>query len=131
MLKKNIGKIKVSLATVIIVICSVATAVAVYWIQTEPIEGAASVVAANNFSATGNLTKNNPGMEKNVWYLIYEKPGQAAISTKLLFSVDSICKLLTTEEICKTSKLTSGKRVRVIGNFVGRAVQVQRLTAVK
>jgi len=45
-----------------------------------------------NFSRTGNLVINNPGLESDVWYLIYEIPGNPAIPAKLSFNEKSVCK---------------------------------------
>lgn len=44
-----------------------------------------------DFSRTGNLVLNNPGLESGVWYLIYESPGSPANSVKLSFEEESVC----------------------------------------
>jgi hypothetical protein len=41
------------------------------------------------FSKTGFFVMNNPGMQKDVPYLIYEEPGKPAISAKLKFDEKS------------------------------------------
>lgn len=64
-----------------------------------------------NFSRTGNLVINNPGLEENVWYLIYETPGSPAATTKLSFDDKSVCK--TQDESCLS--LVVGDRVSVKG----------------
>jgi hypothetical protein len=45
-----------------------------------------------NFSRTGNLVINNPGLEEDTWYLIYENPGSPAKNIKLSFDNKSFCK---------------------------------------
>lgn len=134
MTRKKISSIKVSLTAVILIILSVATMIASYWMLTEDPNNyihANSVVISRHFSETGNLVKNNPGMEKNTWYLLYDKPGGPASSIKLSFSQNSLCELSIKEEVCQISKLRLGERVKIIGNLKGGAVNVQSLTIVK
>jgi hypothetical protein len=45
-----------------------------------------------NFSRVGNLVINNPGLEENTWYLVYENPGSPASNVKLSFDNKSVCK---------------------------------------
>jgi len=128
--KISLAKEKVSLAIVIIVILSVAAAVAVWWSQTE--EPFVETISANNlqsvgFSHTGNLVKNNPSMEKGVWYLLYEEPGKAALTAKLAFSGSSLCTITGKESICNISRLGVGNRVTVDGRLNNGTVQVRKL----
>jgi hypothetical protein len=44
-----------------------------------------------DFEASGRLLRNNPGMKENPWYLVYELPGQPALSKELIFNKDSLC----------------------------------------
>lgn len=64
-----------------------------------------------NFSRAGNLTINNPGMEENVWYLIYESPGSPANTAKLVFDDKSVCK----NESNSCLDLITGRRINVKG----------------
>jgi len=36
-----------------------------------------------NFSETGNIVINNPGLEPDAWYLVYEEEGSPAVTAKL------------------------------------------------
>jgi hypothetical protein len=45
-----------------------------------------------NFSRTGNLVMNNPGLESDAWYLSYENPGSPANVAKLSFDSKSSCR---------------------------------------
>jgi len=54
----SLGEIKISFATVIIIICLVATAVAVYWIQTEEISPMPQAVIKSNMTADWLVYKN-------------------------------------------------------------------------
>lgn len=62
----------------------------------------------NNFVKTGNLVKDNPGMEAGAWYLVYDMPGSPAVNKKLSFNEKSIC-----FESC--SELIQGERVIIKG----------------
>lgn len=69
-----------------------------------------------NFTATGNLVKNNPGLKPDVWYLIYEKPGAPALRVELKFNnVD-------------TTSFSQGERVSIEGMLQGSVVTVSRIT---
>lgn len=65
-----------------------------------------------NFTKEGNLTG-----EINNWSLVYEEPGKPALTKKLRFDNLSKCFIGCEEEICDSSKLTLGERVRVSGDF--------------
>lgn len=78
-----------------------------------------------NFEETGNLAINNPGQEKDAWYLIYEQPGSAALSTKLSFTADSQCFRQSTKIVCD---FEAGERAEVEGNRTGDTVTVSRLS---
>jgi len=135
--KRKLSQIKVSLTLVVLIILSVASAVAVYWLQTEDPSVYASTFIINagavetNFSQTGNLARNNPGMEKNTWYLLYEEPGQPAISAKLIFSDTSACQLSAKEVKCQSAKLYIGQKVTVFGKFNSGNVAVDKITPAK
>lgn len=72
------------------------------------------------FSKTGVFVMNNPGMEKDVPFLIYEEPGKPAISAKLKFDEKSICSSGSGTLPCMAMSMTfdlafGGKRVLVEG----------------
>jgi hypothetical protein len=66
-----------------------------------------------NFVKTGNVVINNPGMEEDVWYLIYEEPGNPAKSVKLFFKEDP--------------SIDVGDRITIEGIFDGEKVVVKRI----
>lgn len=77
-----------------------------------------------SFDHTGNLVFNNPGMENDVWYLVYEAPGEPALSMKLQFDEQSVC----SEGVCNPETLKAGQSVRVVGEVLGTStVQVLQL----
>ncbi|MDD5098229.1 MAG: hypothetical protein PHD31_00680 [Candidatus Pacebacteria bacterium] len=67
-----------------------------------------SSIEENNFIKTGNLVKDNPGLEPGVWYLVYEMPGSPAINKKLSFDDKSIC-------FDSCSELIQGEKVIIKG----------------
>jgi uncharacterized protein YxeA len=79
------------------------------------------------FDQIGNLVRNNPGMEEDIWYLVYEQPGQPALTTSLIFTSSSICAEENENIICDTEKLTQGNRVRILGEEKEEGVEVIRL----
>jgi len=78
---------------------------------------------AVNFSRTGNLVIDNPGMEPGVWYLIYEDPGSPANSAKLSFDSKSVCR--NQDNSCLD--LVVGERVSVKGIKGGDTVAVREM----
>ena len=62
----------------------------------------------NNFVKTGNLVKDNPGLEAGSWYLVYDIPGSPAVNKKLVLDEKSVC-----FESC--SELIQGEKVVVKG----------------
>lgn len=76
-----------------------------------------------NFSKTGNLVINNPGMESGVWYLIYEVPGSPASTAKLSFDAKSVCK----NQSNSCLDLIVGERVSIKGIEEGERVAVREI----
>lgn len=76
------------------------------------------------FSAMGNLVKNNPGMKPGVWYLVHEKPGSPAVATELSFGDKSLCTVNGKVSACPAASLAQGARVTVDGIEDGAAVNV-------
>lgn len=80
----------------------------------------ASSTTAITFSKTGVFVMNNPGMEKDIPYLIYEEPGKPAVQAKLKFDGSSVCVSSSGTLPCLASNISfdiifSGKRVLVEG----------------
>jgi len=110
----------------------------VYWIyqsisatkESGDIEQINPPLEVENFDEQGNLVQNNPGMQPDKWYLIYEKPGQMALNKKLEFTSSSVCFQNTESYICDEEKLQIGARVHIIGEMVEEdIVRVIRLEA--
>jgi hypothetical protein len=78
-----------------------------------------------NFTETGNILNWDSQTESYTedWTLLYEKPGNPAISVKLVFDENSLCD----GEVCDTSKLNNGDRAKVEGNRSGDEVTVINL----
>ncbi|MBD3282182.1 MAG: hypothetical protein GF387_01070 [Candidatus Portnoybacteria bacterium] len=79
------------------------------------------------FDQTGNLARNNPGMEEDTWYLIYEQPGQPALTDPLVFTSSSICAKGNENTTCDPEELTQGDRVRILGEETEQGIKVIRL----
>jgi hypothetical protein len=69
----------------------------------------------NDFSETGNLTFKGEegGIER--WALVYEKPGQPALSVDLFFTQDSFCDFGSGAEPCLEPQFEQGQRAEVQG----------------
>jgi len=90
--------------------------------------GSETVQNLSNFSETGYLVINNPGLDKNTWYLSYEKIGQPVIVIKLVFSKNSVCKEKTGKEgECQPSNFAVGTKAKVEGDKTLGFVTVNRL----
>jgi len=84
-----------------------------------------------NFSETGNLVKDNPGLKPGVWYLVYEKPGSPALSTEIKFSEDSVCKIGTISQPCQQIALGNGDRAVTVGWVVDGVLIVKSMVVQK
>jgi len=78
---------------------------------------------AVNFSRTGNLVIDNPGLEPGIWYLVYEAPGSPANSAKLSFDSKSVCR----NQNNSCLDLVVGEKVSVKGIKDGDAVTVREM----
>lgn len=67
------------------------------------------------FEAVGNLVRNNPGMDPDVWYLVYEEPGAPGLAAKLQFTQTSICSHGIESDTCSPDTFEQGQRVHVSG----------------
>jgi len=68
-----------------------------------------------NFNQTGHLIKDNPGLEAGVWYLVYEKPGAPALTVKLSFNNQSVCKYQNNIGVCPDVLLPSSALTNITG----------------
>lgn len=82
-----------------------------------------------NFSETGNLLNWDSQTETYTenWTLLYEKPGNPAISVDLVFNEASFCDLGEEKKLCDKSKLNNGDRAQVEGNKNNKEVMVINL----
>lgn len=92
-------------------------------------EAAVCPVESADFSKTGILARNNPGLEKDVWYLIYEGPGKPAQNTALKLADCSACTVAGADIPCEELSLSNGTRVTVTGVSQGTSVLVRTLAA--
>jgi hypothetical protein len=62
------------------------------------------------------------------WTLLYEKPGNPAISVKLVFTKSSLCDLGKGKMVCDKNKLNNGDQAKIEGNRKNQEVTVINLT---
>jgi len=84
--------------------------------------------SAENFSQIGNIVKNNPGLKKDTWYLIYEQPGSPALTIELIFDEESKCIIGEEIKSCSSVTLENGERVKIEGIEKEERVLVKTLT---
>lgn len=82
-----------------------------------------------NFSQAGNILNWDSQTESytDEWTFLYEKPGNPAISLKLVFSQSSLCNIGEGEKVCDKGELNNGDRVELEGSRVGDKVTVIKL----
>ncbi|MFH1566122.1 MAG: hypothetical protein ABIB98_02920 [bacterium] len=83
-----------------------------------------------NFTETGEIINWDSRTESYTenWTLLYAKPGNPAISVKLIFNETSLCDLGEGGKVCDESKFNNGDRARVEGNKNNGEVTVITLT---
>jgi hypothetical protein len=74
--------------------------------------------ATINFSQSGNVLNWDSRTESYTedWTLLYEEPGNPALSVKLVFDENSRCDVGEGEEVYDRSKLNNGDRAKIEGN---------------
>jgi len=83
----------------------------------------------NQKHLTGNLVKGDTGGRE--WTLLYEEPGDPALTMVLKFDNSSICKIGKLEGVCDKTKFTIGDRVEVWGVEENSKLLVSRLNRIK
>ncbi len=68
-----------------------------------------------NFTKEGNLSKNNPGLKKDIWYLVYEEQGAPALKVELEFNDKSLCVVNSSTSVCEVASLKTGDRYKIEG----------------
>lgn len=121
---------------ILLIAALVAGSVLVYFEQSDELvseQGSEAVSdpdeeEVEQFTATGNLVRNNPGLEPDVWYVVYEAPGAPALTKPLRFSASSVCTDSVTSDPCTVDNLEPGMRVHIQGHVTAQdVVQVMRL----
>lgn len=80
-----------------------------------------------DFSKSGNLAMNSPGLKPDVWHLMYEEPGKPGLSVELSFDEKSLCGTVDAMEPCNLA-FDQGQRVHVTGITENSLVHVETLT---
>lgn len=85
-----------------------------------------------NFSQSGVTVKNLPGLERDKWYLIYEKPGEPALNVELQFDMESLCVIKKNKTMCMLLSVSdfgmkNGAKVKIRGVENDEMVKVREL----
>lgn len=80
----------------------------------------------SNWDERGYIAKNNPGMEPEELYIIYEKPGSPALTKKLRLDKKTVCYFDGEKTSCNEDLL--GKMVEIQGYDDNGIILVNRLT---
>ena len=86
--------------------------------ENAPQTATTEATATAAFSADGYLVRDAPGQKPGVWYLLFERPGEPALTLELLFA--SI----------PEPQLSVGQRVHVEGTASGTALSVRSIARV-
>jgi hypothetical protein len=70
-----------------------------------------------DFSATGNLIMNNPGLEEGKWYIVYEKEGSPGVTKKLVIGENDIA--------CKGEEGNCSDFFNFKNNIIGERVELK------
>lgn len=84
-----------------------------------------------SFHKQGNIVKNNPGLKKDVWYLIAEEPGSSAINYELVFNDKSRCEVNEKLVTCDFNSFKQGEKKSVIGRLDNGKIIVVDIGSVK
>lgn len=96
--------------------------------ETPEEKAAACPAELADFSKTGNLIRNNPGFEPDVWFLSYEEPGKPGLNARLELADCSSCTVSGVATPCEELALENGTRVTVTGVTEENGVLVRTLT---
>jgi hypothetical protein len=86
------------------------------------------VVPTFTFSEEGTLTKDNPGMKKGAWYLVYNESESTSQSIRLEIPSESICAVHGVGKRCSQVELEKGAQVNIQGTLDGDHVTVTYIT---
>jgi hypothetical protein len=82
------------------------------------------------FSVTGNLIINNPGLDEDRWYLVYDKEGASGVTKKLTIEENDIACKGEEKECSNFFNLeddVAGERVEIKGEEDGSEVIVYQI----
>jgi hypothetical protein len=105
--------ISISLLTVVLAACTGSVT------QNDPVY---------DFTASGSLVRNMPGLTPGVWYLQYDKDGQTDLTTRLSFDDETICIDSQQESACERNVFEQGLQVTIEGNNEGGGVLVREMS---
>lgn len=84
-----------------------------------------------DFVKDGNLKLSGEGSEMATWVLLYDEPGQLALSATLILNNRSKCNFGKDEQICSEKHFENGLRVHLEGTKNGNEVTVIKLEELK
>lgn len=87
-----------------------------------------------NFSESGTVVKNLPGLKKDKLYLIHERAGQPGLKTELIFDAESLCGNDEDKISCMLLSVSdygfnNGRKIKVRGVVADGAVRVREVVA--
>jgi len=97
--------------SLVVIILSVIVVLIIFFFAYQQFFSKSGAAENINFAKTGNLTVNNYGTVDGIWFLVYEVPGNPALTAQLSFDSNSICKNLNSS----CTDLTIGERVSIKG----------------
>lgn len=95
----------------------------------DQVECSPAVGKEGSFTKTGNLVKDLPGLEREGWFLSYEREGEPGLTVKLEFDEESNCSFKNKHDACKEllAENLIGTRVKVEGEKDEKKVLVEKL----
>lgn len=91
-----------------------------------PVQTAPHMPRPEMFRQDGNIVRNNPGLDPDTWYLVYDVPGAPGRTQRLEFNGGSRCGSAEMLKICNTT-FEQGERVRIEGFRLKNDVVVTKL----
>lgn len=80
-----------------------------------------------NWEKTGYAVKNNPGMQENAWYIVYEEPGSPALNNQIRIDGNTTCYAEGEKTECIESNFL-GQKIKVRGHNDNGIILVNDLT---
>ncbi|AKM78461.1 MAG: hypothetical protein UX49_C0009G0032 [Candidatus Wolfebacteria bacterium GW2011_GWC2_46_275] len=91
----------------------------------QPAIAQKKTVSVYGFEQIGNIKNMATGdVEEDIWVLIYERPGESALTKGLIFTTNSRCVIRGNEGFCNTAEIEQGNRVMVMGALTGGGVVI-------